>query len=319
MKKIIVTLGPATNTLEAVKKIKNRKVDFLRINMSHSDIDDLKHYIGLSKQARIPFIIDTEGAQIRTGHFSSDTIFYEENNIVKIYSDGRTGNLNEISLKPEGIIEQLKVGDILYIDIDTLALRISNTDFLKKGYIESKIITAGNLGSNKGIVVDTREKRIINLPTLSSKDIQAIELGIREGISYLAASFIRSEKAVDYVREISNNKMKIISKIDCLDALENLDGIILASDYLLIDIGDLSKEIPIEKIPFAQKIILNHAIKQDTPVFLATNLLESMITNRKPTKAEVYNIINTIGDRAFGFTLAAETAIGKYPIACINM
>lgn len=319
MTKIIVTLGPATNTFDKISMIKSKGVDFVRINMSHSSIDDLKYYIDLSKKAEIPFIIDTEGSQVRTGNLSKEFISYKENDRILIYRDEITGSNGKINLKPAQVLDQLEEGDILYIDFDTLVMRISDIGTIKEGFIEARVISSGNLGNNKGVVIDPRVEKIYTLPTLTKKDVEAIQYGLKERISYVAASFMRSGDAVREVRKISNNKMKIISKIECKDALNNLDDIIYESDYLLIDRGDLSKEIPVEKIPFTQKIILQRAKKANRGVYVATNLLESMITNRKPTRAEVHDIINTIVDGAYGLTLAAETAIGKYPLGCINM
>jgi len=319
MTKIIVTLGPATNSLETLSKIKSRGVDFVRINMSHSTIQDLQYYIDLAKKVDIPFIIDTEGSQVRTGDLLSDTIIYKENDIIRLYKKLIVGDKKKISLKPRQIIEQLQEGDILYVDFDTLVMRVSNISTIKDGFIEATIISSGNLGKNKGVVIDPQVEKKFDIPNLTPKDIEAIQLGLKEKINYVAASFMRNIEAVREVKKISNNKMKIISKIECKDALENLDDIISESDYLLIDRGDLSKEIPIEKIPFAQKIILNRANNVNIKVFVATNLLESMISNRKPTRAEVHDILNTIVDGAYGLTLAAETAIGNHPIGCINM
>jgi len=319
MTKIIVTLGPSTNTFEHVSMIKSKGVDFVRINMSHSTLDDLKYYIELSKKANIPFIIDTEGSQVRTGNLSLESIIFKENDKIQLHKQEIIGNKNKISLRPQQIIDQLMDGDILYIDFDTLVLRISDVSTLSNGYINGTVISSGALGKNKGIVIDPLVPRKYDIPTLSKKDVEAIKIGLNNNIKYVAASFIRNGDAVKYVRNISYGKMEIISKIECMDALENLDEIIHESDFLLIDRGDLSKEIPIEKIPFTQKIILNRANKQNTNVFVATNLLESMITNRKPTRAEVHDIINTIVDGAYGLTMAAETAIGKNPIGCINM
>ena len=319
MTKIIVTLGPATNTLDKLLMIKSKKVDFVRINMSHSTIDDLKYYINLAKKADIPFIIDTEGSQIRTGNLSKESISYKENDIIHLYKEAIDGNSNGVSLRPMQILDQLQEGDILYIDFDTLVMRILNTSTINEGYVEAIVISSGNLGKNKGVVIDPQIERKFILPTLTPKDIEATQIGVEENIKYIAASFMRSGETVKEVREISKGKMQIISKIECKDALENLDDIINESDFLLIDRGDLSKEIPIEKIPFTQKIILNRAKKANKGVYVATNLLESMISNRKPTRAEVHDIINTIVDGAYGLTLAAETAIGKYPLGCINM
>ena len=319
MQKIIVTLGPATNSLEKIYMLKDKGVDFVRINMSHSTLQDLKYYIDLSKKIEIPFIIDTEGSQVRTGDLSSDNIIYKENDNIRLYKKSIVGNKKQISLKPWQIINQLQEGDILYVDFDTLVMRVSNISTIKEGFIEATIISSGNLGKNKGVVIDPQVETKYSIPNLTKKDIKAIQLGLEENIGYVAASFMRNIEAVREVKKISNYKMKIISKIECKDALENLNDIISESDYLLIDRGDLSKEIPIEKIPFTQKIILNRANNANKKVFVATNLLESMVSNRKPTRAEVHDILNTIVDGAYGLTLAAETAIGNHPIGCINM
>ena len=319
MTKIIVTLGPSTNTFEHVSMIKSKGVDFVRINMSHSTLEDLKYFIALAKKANIPFIIDTEGSQVRTGDLFEESISFEENDIIQLHQKEIIGDNKKINLRPYQIIEQLTEGDILYIDFDTLVLRVSDVGTLPEGYIEATVISSGMLGRNKGIAIDPQIGRKLEIPTLSDKDINAIQIGLENNIAYVAASFIRSGNAIKYVKSISKGKMKVISKIECKEALENLDEIIHESDFLLIDRGDLSKEIPIEKIPFTQKIILDHAKKHNKGVFVATNLLESMISNRKPTRAEVHDIINTIVDGAYGLTLAAETAIGKYPIGCINM
>ncbi len=159
----------------------------------------------------------------------------------------------------------------------------------------------------------------LDLPPLSSKDYQSIELGLEAGIEHIAVSFVRSGASIDEARRATQGKMKIISKVESVDALENIDEIIEKSDLVLIDRGDLSKEIPIEKIPFTQKVIISKARQHDTGVFVATNLLETMIENRKPTRAEVQDVVNTILDGAQGLTLAAETAIGRHPMECINM
>ena len=317
--KTIVTLGPSTNNVESVKMIKDKGVDFVRINMSHSTIHDLEYFIKMSFEVGITFIIDTEGSQIRTGQLKEQSIHYSENDIVTIHSSEIVGDKQNINLRPENVISQLMLGDILYVDFDTLALKIIDISKKNSGLITAQIVSSGNLGNNKGVVIDQVVKHKIDLPVLTQKDIQAVKIGLNYGIEYIAASFVRSGEDVTRIRDISNNTMKVISKIECIDALENLERIIEESDFLLIDRGDLSKEIPIEKIPFTQKIILKEAASRNTDVFVATNLLESMIVHRKPTRAEVHDILNTIVDGANGLVLAAETAIGKYPLGCINM
>lgn len=316
--KIIVTLGPATRTEDDLRKIKDKGVDFVRINMSHSSLKDLEYFIALAKKVNIPFIIDTEGSQIRTGELK-DGVILRENDEIKIYFRAIIGNKKQFSLKPEYIAKQLDEGDLIYIDFDSLILKISDTTTINKGYIVARVIDGGALRKNKAVVIDPGLEKKFNITPLSKKDLQSIKLGLKHGIKYIAASFMRSKEFIDAVRKKTKGKMKIISKIECIDALKNLDKIIQASDFLLLDRGDLSKEIPIEKIPLAQKLILRRAKKYNKGVFVATNLLETMINSKKPTRAEANDVVNTILDGALGLTLAAETAIGKYPMECINM
>jgi pyruvate kinase len=317
--KTIVTLGPATRTEEDLRKIKNRGVDFVRINMSHSSIEDFRYFIALAKKVGIPFIVDTEGSQVRTGSLEEDKVTFAENAEVKLYNHPIIGNSEKINLKPEGVVRQLETGDILHVDFDSLILRVSNTSTLDRGYITAKVISAGILGNNKAVAIDPGMDKKFTLPALSAKDYESIQVGLEEGVGHVAASFMRSKTFVEEVRQASQGKMKIISKIECVDALENFDEIIEASDFLLLDRGDLSKEIPIEKIPLTQKMIISKSNQKGKGVFVATNFLETMIKSKKPTRAEVNDVINTVLDGAYGLALSAETAIGDYPIACVNM
>ena len=319
MTKIITTLGPATSTFEKISMIKNKGVDFVRINLSHSSISDLEKFIMLAKKANISFIIDTEGSQVRTGKLKADSYSYCEGDKITLHKKDINGDKHNLCIRPKEVIGQLEEGDILYIDFDTLVIRIMDVSKKNSGVVKASIISSGSLGQNKGVVIDSKNNNVISIPTLTNKDIDAIKLGLKYNIKHVAASFMRNKTAVDYVRKISKGKMFVISKIECVDAIYNLDEIIEASDFILIDRGDLSKEIPIERIPFTQKIIIERSKRFKTGVFVATNLLESMIVNRKPTRAEVHDITNTIIDGAYGLTLAAETAIGKYPLGCINM
>ncbi len=317
--KIIATLGPATRSEADLRKIKSMGVDLVRINMSHSSDEDLKYFLDLSRKIGLEFVIDTEGSQIRTGVLSSGKINLIENDLVKIYNHERLGNEQGFNLKPCSAVAQLDPGDLIYIDFDAVILRVSDISTIKDGYIIAKVASQGSLGSNKAVVVHSGLGRKFILPALSLKDYRSIELGLSYGANYLAVSFARNRQAVEEARTASCGKMKIISKIECVEALENLEQIIEASDFLLIDRGDLSKEIPLERVPFAQKIVIERASAKNVGVFVATNLLESMIENKKPTRAEVHDIIQTVADGAYGLVLSAETAVGKNPIESINI
>ncbi len=317
--KIIVTVGPATCNEESLRKIKDKGVDFVRVNMSHSSIDYLKNAIQLAKKVGIPFMIDTEGSQVRTGELTTSTIELQDDQEIKIYNSNIAGDSEKINLTPYSVVDQLEVGDLIHVDFDTAVLCVSDVSTIKNGFVTAKALTGGVLGKNKAVLIDPVSNKRIILPTLSEKDFQSIQIGLQEGIGHIAASFMRSGAAVDEVRQATQNTMKIISKVECIQALENLQDIIRKSDYVLIDRGDLSKEIPLEKIPLTQKMIINKAKKYGVGVFVATNLLETMIEHKKPTRAEVHDVMNTIVDGAEGLALAAETAIGKYPMECINM
>jgi pyruvate kinase len=318
MTQVIVTVGPATDSLESLEKLKLAGVDFVRVNMSHADLKQLSHFISLSKAAGVKYILDTEGSQVRTGAFydGRPQTFSEGDEIALVPGD-ITEAEGSLALRPAQIISGLNPGDLLYIDFGTLILQVVSID-LNKRRAMARAITGGTVGGNKGVAVDAISTRAIELPTLSPKDCEAIRIGLSEGVEHIAASFMRSSAAVQEVREATEGKMKIISKVECLDALKRLDEIIAASDAILIDRGDLSKEIPIEKIPFVQKIIIHKARTARKPVFVATNLLESMVDNPKPTRAEVHDIVATLLDGASGLTLAAETAIGKYPLEAVK-
>ena len=302
-----------------LKKMKDRGVDFVRVNMSHSSLEDLEYFISLAKKVGLQFIIDTQGSQIRSGDLAEKSFLLEENEEVKIHATPIRGDRNNISLNPGEIVSQLEEGDILRLDFNGLILQVVDTTTLDRGYIIARVISSGMLGRNKGVVVDSWNGRTYDIPALTPTDYQSIAIGLREGIGHIAASFMRSGAFVDEVRRATNNSMKIISKLECLDGMNNLNEIIEKSEYLLIDRGDLSKELPVEKLPFIQKIIIERARKKGKEVFVATNLLETMVHNRRPTRAEVQDVVNTIVDGAAGLALASETAIGEYPIECINM
>ncbi len=316
----IITIGPSTRSEKALQNMLARGVDFVRVNMSHSSINDLKQTIALSKKVGIPFIIDTEGSQIRTGRLKEKNLEFFKGDIVRVYAKPVVGDRQAINLTPDFIVGKLTKGDLLYCDFDSLVMCVSDSStYEKEGYITARVVSGGLLGNNKGVYIDTSSGASIDMPALTEKDYQSIAIGLEENIGHIAASFMRSGEAVRHVREATKGKMKIISKIECIDGLKNLDDIIDKSDALLIDRGDLSKEIFLTRIPFTQKIIVHRARCKGKHAYVATNFLESMIHNRKPTRAEIHDIESSITDGAAGLTLAAETAIGEYPMKCINV
>ena len=312
--KIICTIGPSTRDAKKLKRIEKIGIDLARINVSHTDPGQIKKLIHTIKNnTNIPICIDTEGAQIRTGLLTNSLVELKKGSFIKITSKYVLGNKDVISLKPSEAMKNLKPGMILHIDHGKVFLSVVKKE--DKKTVIAKVISGGSIGSNKAVSVNKK----INLPSITQRDKEAIAIAKKENINIFAFSFVRDKESVAQLRSLAGKNSTIISKIETKDGVRNLDGIIQSSDALLIDRGDLSKELSIEVIPKLQKMIISRAHKFPIPVYVATNLLESMVLTPYPTRAEVNDIANTLLDGANGLVLAAETAIGNYPIECIKM
>lgn len=299
---IFVTLGPSTLNKNFLVFARTAKISFLRLNMSHIKINNLEKIIKFIRKYnnKTPICIDTEGAQIRTK--VKKKLFYKKKDEIKIFE--KKGNFN---LYPEEIFHKLNKNDILLIGFDNLSVKVTK---IEKNYIITTVITEGFLEGNKGVHLKNRK---VKLNYLTEKDLQAIEVGKRNNIKTFALSFTNSSNDIIKFKKILKNEKKIY-KLETISAMKNITNIIKEGDNFLIDRGDLSKETEIEKIPMYQrkiiKLVKHHKNKE---VFVATNLLESMIENSSPTRAEANDIFNCLELGASGLVLAAETAIGKHP------
>ena len=302
-KNIFCTLGP-TSLNKNFLNFSNKHVDLLRLNLSHIEIKNLQKTIDfVKKNSKVPICIDTEGAQIRSKVKKKKT--YRIGDLIKISSS----NKSMFSLYPSKVFKILKKGDVLDVGFEGLKIKILNK---KKKICSAKVIKFGNLENNKGIYLVNRK---IKLDYLTEKDFKAIEIGKKNKIRYYALSFVNSHIDVINFNKILKNEIKIF-KLETNSAMKNLKKIMKAGDNFLIDRGDLSKEIEIENIPIAQRKILKFT-KKNKKIYIATNFLESMIEKNFPTRAEVNDIYNALELGAKGIVLAAETAIGKYPIECV--
>lgn len=311
--KILCTLGPSSMNKKTVRRMDDLGVDIFRINLSHTDINKLKGLIvKIRGYTDKPICLDTEGAQVRTGYVMNDKIYLKEGGIIELTKRKVMGDYRKISLNPNFIIEKLKPGDLISVDFNSVLLQVIQS---QKDALMARVISSGNVGSNKAVTID----RYIKLPVVSKKDKTAIRIGERFNIRHYALSFADSKESVEKFRGLVGRKAQLISKIESREGVRNLEGILKVSDAILIDRGDLSREEPIEKIPFIQKWIIKKANSAKIPVYVATNLLESMVKDKKPTRAETNDVVNTLIDGADGLVLAAETAIGSYPINCTVM
>lgn len=305
--KIICTLGPSSLNAKFLE-YSRKNIDLIRLNMSHLSISELKKNISyIQKRTNCPICIDTEGAQIRSK--------YKKRNLLKRNSNIEIGKAESKSfnLYPEYIIEKLKLNDSLNIGFEGLRVKI-----IKKGKkkLFAKVLNEGYLENNKGVHLENRK---IKLKCLTHKDIEAIKIGKSNNIDNFALSFTNSLDDVRYFNKLTGRSANNIFKIETQQSIKEFNKIIREGSNFLIDRGDLSKDISIYKIPETQRKLLK--IKNNynnKKIFIATNLLESMIYNNYPTRAEANDIYSCIEMGADGLVLAAETAIGKNPIECIR-
>ena len=297
--KIICTLGPKSIN-RSLLKFFNNKINLLRLNLSHLTINKLIQNIKfIKKNSIIPICIDTEGAQIRTKVKKEK--YYRSGQNLKISNFN-----NNFCLYPRNVYSQLKVNDILDVGFSNLNLKVINL----KNKILCKVITAGKLENNKGVYLKNRK---IKLNYLTKKDFKAIEISKKFNINFFALSFTNSVNDIIKFNKLLKNKNKIF-KIETLNAVKNFKSILKRGQFFLIDRGDLSKEVDIENTPLVQRKLFKMKKKyKNKKIFVATNLLESMLENSYPNRGEANDIYNSLEMGAEGLVLAGETAVGKHP------
>lgn len=307
------TLGPSSLNKRVISRLEEAGVSVFRINLSHTPSDEIEKTVDfITRYTSVPVCLDTEGPQVRTGLIKGRGALLEENTTVKISKKEIMGDEKRFNIRPLNIFSQLEPGDLVSVDFDSVLLNIARAG---NDFLQAKVINGGWVGSNKAVTIDKR----IELPILSEKDILAMKILKKCGLKHISLSFVHTMQDVEKVRRIVGSEVRIISKIETSDALLNLKQIVDVSDGILIDRGDLSREEPINKIPLLQKSIIKAANVAKKPILVATNLLESMVKTKKPLRSEMNDVMNTLLDGADGLVLAAETAIGKYPVECANM
>lgn len=313
MKKILATLGPSSWQPAVIKGIAEQNVQLLRINLSHEPLEMIRERIELIRSCTdVDICLDSEGAQIRTCVMSKGEAVFGTGDRVIFDFNNTVCSTERLSFSPAGIVKQFMVGDVLSVDFHMAQFKVVE---VQQDHCVAEVICSGAVGSNKAATLF----RDIPLNPITDKDRKAFTVGREMGVKHFALSFAGSGEDVSQLRDLVGPESTIISKIESRRALFRLPEIISASDELLIDRGDLSREIPIEKIPFMQRRIISMAKLQDKPIYVATNCLESMRSSREPTRAEVNDIVSTLLMGSDGLVLAAETTIGNYPVEAVKM
>jgi len=311
--KILVTLGPSSLFESVVTKCAAQGVHVFRINLSHTALDQVAPLIDkIQGWTDVPICLDSEGAQMRNQAMETEAVVFFKDARVNIHFEPVIGNSENISFTPTGIARQFVLGDEISVDFDHVSFRV---DKIFDDHCVAIVTHGGKAGSNKAADI----ARDLDFDPLTEKDRAAIAIGLNAGIRNFALSFANRSEDVEQMRAVCGPHANIICKIESPLGLANLTGIIDLADEILIDRGDLSRRIAIEKVPFLQRRIISIARARKTPVFVATNLLESMVSRKSPTRAEVNDVVSTLLMGANGLVLAAETAIGNYPAESVAM
>lgn len=320
--KIVCTIGPASGTVEILKQLIKEGMNVARVNFSHGGMEEQIDKVNNIKIAReemkqpVALMLDTKGPEIRTGKLANDSIDLKDGDQIILTTDDIIGDEKIVSITYKELCKEVNIGDRILIDDGLIECMVLSKD---NKNITCKIINGGKLGSRKSINIPGLKS---NLPSLTEKDIKDITDGIKQGFDYIAASFVRRKEDVFAIRNLLKENhgehIKIISKIENREGIDNFDEILEVSDGIMVARGDLSVEIPMEEVPIYQKEFIKKCYQAGKIVITATQMLESMIHNPRPTRAEVSDVANAIFDLTGAIMLSGESAMGKYPIECVR-
>ena len=322
--KIICTMGPNADNRETLKALVENGMDIARLNFSHGDHEEQKARFDLLKSVRdemkkpIAILLDTKGPEIRTGLLENGgKVVLKEGEEFILTSKEIKGNEKMVYQTYSQLAKDVKPGNTILIDDGLIGLEVKE---IRGGDIVCTVRNGGELGQRKGINVPNVR---VNLPGITKKDRDDIIFGIEQGIDFIAASFVRDAEAVKEIRAIlkehNAEHVDIIAKIENSEGIENIDKIVSAADGIMVARGDMGVEIPAYEVPQVQKMIVEKCNQKYKPVIIATQMLDSMIRNPRPTRAEVTDVANAIREGADAIMLSGETAMGKYPVEALKM
>jgi pyruvate kinase len=319
--KVIATIGPASSSKEVLEQMFHEGVDVCRLNFSHGTHDQHREVINnileLNEKlnTNVAILVDLQGPKIRIGEVENNMVELKEGAEVLIVTQKCMGTAEKLYLSYQEFPLDVKPGDAILIDDGKLKLETIETN--RKDTVKAKVIHGGMLSSKKGVNLPHTK---ISLPSLTNKDIEDANFALDHNIDWIALSFVRSADDLTQLKEIIRKKKKfvrIIAKIEKPEALSDIENIIDASNGIMVARGDLGVEIPFDQVPLIQKDLVRRCIKKAKPVIIATQMLESMITNFRPTRAEANDVANAVLDCADALMLSAETSAGKYPVESI--
>ncbi|WP_138734933.1 pyruvate kinase [Modestobacter excelsi] len=319
--KIVCTLGPATGSLEQITALVEAGMDVARLNFSHGKHEDHARAYRLVREATdkvgraVAVLADLQGPKIRLGTFADGSVLWESGSRVCITVEDVEGTAERVSTTYKDLAHDARVGDRLLVDDGKLALtvvEVSGPD------VFCLVLEGGQVSNNKGLSLPGVA---VSVPAMSDKDTEDLRFALSLGVDFVALSFVRSAKDVELVREVMRQEdveVPVIAKLEKPEAVENLEAIVNAFDGIMVARGDLGVELPLEQVPLVQKRAVQAARERNKPVIVATQMLESMIENSRPTRAEASDVANAVLDGADAVMLSGETSVGKFPIIAVR-
>src|SRR5437762_417176 len=320
--KIICTLGPATEKPEKIRQLIARGADVFRLNMSHAKHDWVREIVPrirklAEKSSRpIGILLDTQGPAIRTGPVKAPLALKKGELIEFTVQHAKKTQKKSIAVNYDKFVDDVNVGDSILVDNGLIKLSVIEK---KKNRVLCKVITPAPLGSRRHINLPGVH---VSLPPLTKKDIADVTLGAQLGVDFVALSFVRKPSDLMELRNLlirKRSNAQVLAKIEDQAAVESIDDIIKTADLVMVARGDLGIEVPMEELPIIQRRIVKSCIRLGKPVVVATHLLESMIKNRVPTRAEITDVANAVFEQTDAIMLSGETSIGQYPVECVEV
>jgi pyruvate kinase len=320
--KIVATVGPACSSFEELKALADVGVNTFRLNFSHGTHEEHKqvidHIIRINELNgyHVGILADLQGPKLRIGLLENDFMPIKPGDILTFVNEKCVGNMHQIYMSYTQFAMDVNIGEKVLIDDGKVVLEVIETN--RENMVKLKVIHGQELSSNKGVNLPDTE---VSLPSLTVKDLHDLEFILTQPVNWIALSFVRKAKDVKDLKmrvEIKNHPAKIIAKIEKPSAVDNIHKIIKASNGIMIARGDLGVEMPIEKLPGIQKEIIKLCIQRARPVIVATQMMDSMITNPSPTRAEATDVANAVLDGADALMLSGETSVGKHPVLVVE-
>jgi pyruvate kinase len=314
--KLIATLGPSTGNIEVLRRLFLEGIDVCRLNFSHGKRDDhersirMVHDLNVELETNVAVLADLQGPKIRIGEFSGGEVDLREGEEFTLCTDPCSGNSQQVHVNCRELADDLEDGDILLIDDGNIELRVLRTTGTR---IVTRVVHGGKLSSRKGVNVPSAD---LSVTGLTRKDVEDANFAIEREVDWIALSFVRCSDDVAELRKLvedAGSSARIVAKIEKPQALDDLDGIILNSDAIMVARGDLGVEVEFQRVPIIQKKIVEKCIRGATPVIIATQMMESMIHSFRPTRAEAADVANAVLEGSDCLMLSGETAVGEYP------